>query len=67
MKCSYLDCKGRIYTTYPPNELCSCTHHFCYYHYQILMGCTKEDLRKFYIKNCAMVVNTKSSKEEDIK
>jgi hypothetical protein len=64
MKC-YYSCKGKIYKTYPPNELCSSTHHFCYYHYQVLLASTKEEIRQIYIKNCTMVVNTKSSKEEE--
>ena len=65
MKCYYSHCKGKIYKTYPSNELCSYIHYFCYYHYQVLMTCTKEEIQTIYSKNCTMVVNTKSSKEDE--
>ena len=65
MKCYYLHCKGKKYKTFPPNELSSSTHHFCYYHYQVLMMSTKQEIQHIYTKNCTMVVSTKSSKEEE--
>lgn len=65
MKCYYLHCKGRIYKTFPPNELCSSTHHFCYYHYQVLIESTKEEIQKIYSKNSTILVTTKSSNEEE--
>jgi len=65
MKCYYPQCKGRIYKTYPPNELCSSTHHFCYYHYQQLIASTKEEIRQIYSKNCAIIVSTKSSNDDE--
>ena len=66
MKCFYRQCKGRIHTSYPPNELCTNAHHFCYYHYQCLIKCTKLEIQLFY-KNCAMEVNTKSSNLDESK
>ena len=66
MKCFHPSCKGKIYKTYLPNELCEQEQHFCYSHYQKLIRCTKLEIQQFY-KNCAMVVNTKSSNLEDLK
>jgi hypothetical protein len=66
MKCFKPLCKGKIYKTFPPNELCIYEQHFCYSHYQTLIKCTKLEIQEYY-KNCAMVDNTKSSNIEDVK